>query len=336
MYFVSDNNAGVHPDVLAAVVAANDGHARSYGADPVTARAEELFRDHFGAHAETVFAVTGTAANVIALAAVLRSYDTALCAESAHVYTDECNAPERFTGARLTVVPTADGRLTPAQVAAFAASAHPPHAPRPRAVSISQPTELGTVYTAAELRAVADAAHEHGLLLHVDGARLANAAAALGTGLAEAAAGADVVSFGGTKNGALAADAVVFLDPALAGARRMLQKQAMQLLSKARFVAAQFVALLSGELWRTNAETANATASRLAGVLAGLPGVELLHPVRTNAVFASLPRPALAALDGYGGVWEPGGTMVRFMTAFDTTDADVDAFATVLHAALNR
>jgi threonine aldolase len=333
VYFISDNNAGMHPDVLAAIAAANDGHARSYGADPVTAHAEALFREHFGAHAETVLAVTGTAANVIALAAVLRSYETVLCAESAHILTDECAAPERFTGARLTAVPTVDGRLTPAQVAAFAAGGDPPHSPRPRAVSISQPTELGTVYTPGELRALAGAAHEHGLLLHVDGARLANAAAALGTGLGDLVAGADVVCFGGTKNGALAADAVVFLDPGLAGPRRLVQKQAMQLVSKARFVAAQFVALLDGDLWRTNAEKANATASRLAGVLRALPGVELPYAVRTNAVFATLPPQASAALAGYGAPWEPGGAMVRFMTAFDTTDEDVDAFAAILRAA---
>ncbi|MGI5242469.1 threonine aldolase family protein [Dactylosporangium sp. CA-139066] len=335
MYFASDNNAGVHPDVLAALVAANDGHARSYGDDPVTARAHALFKAHFGEHAETVLAVTGTAANVIALASILRPYDAVLCADTAHVFADECNAPERFTGARLTAVPTADGRLTPAQVAGFAAGGHPPHAPRPRAVSIAQPTELGTVYTVEELRAIAGTAHEHGLLLHVDGARLANAAAALGTGLAEAAAGADVVSFGGTKNGALAADAVVFLDAELAAPRRYLHKQAMQLLSKARFTAAQFVALLSGELWRTNAENANRTASALAGILAGLPGVELAVPVQTNAVFAALPGPARAALDGYGS-HSPGGAPVRFMTAFDTTDADIERFGTVLHAAFTR
>ncbi|MEV6930532.1 beta-eliminating lyase-related protein [Dactylosporangium sp. NPDC051485] len=335
MYFVSDNNAGAHPAVLAALAAANDGHAHSYGADPVTEHAGALFKRHFGEHAETVFAVTGTAANVIALAAMLRPYDTALCADSAHVFTDECGAPERLVGARLTAVPTADGRLTPAQVVAFAASPYRPHGARPRAVTVAQPTELGTVYSAAELRALAETAHAYGLLLHVDGARLANAAAALGTGLGELAEGADVVSFGGTKNGALAADAVVFLDPGLAADRALLQKQSMQLLAKARFTAAQFVALLDGDLWRTNAASANATAARLAGIVSALPGVKLAYPVQTNAVFAHLPEPALAALEGYGSRWGPG-TLVRFMTAFDTTAVDVDRFATVLHAAFTR
>lgn len=341
MFFASDNNAGVHPDVMAAIVAANAGHAPSYGTDPVTARAEALFRRHFGEHAEVAFAVTGTAANVIALAAVLAPYESALCADSAHVVADECGAPERFTGSRLTAVPTPDGRLTAEQVAAFAATGTSPHSQRPRAVTVAQPTEFGTLYSLAELRALAGAAHEHGLLLHVDGARLANAAAALGTGLGElAACGADVLSFGGTKNGALAAEAVVFLDPALiertAGSRRWLQMQAMQLVSKHRFVAAQFVALLDGDLWRTNAAHANASATRLAAVLADLPGARLRYPVQTNAVFTTLPGPAAAALDGYGHPWDPPGTTVRFMTAFDTTDADIDAFAAVLRRAFAR
>ncbi|MFD0576762.1 threonine aldolase family protein [Dactylosporangium darangshiense] len=332
MILVSDNTAGVHPDVLAAIAAANEGHAPSYGQDETTARAHELFRAHFGEHAETVLAVTGTAANVIALAAMVQPYDAVLCAETAHVFADECNAPERFIGARLTAVRTPDGRITPQQVAAFAAGGGPPHAARPRAVSIAQPTELGTVYSLAELRAIADAAHEHGLLLHVDGARLANAAVALGTGLAEAASGADVVCVGGTKNGALAADAVVFLDPALAEPRRYLHKQAMQLLSKARFTSAQFVALLSGELWRTNAENANRAASRLAEVLTGISGTGPALPVQTNAVFADLPGHVVAALDGDGS--RPGeGGLVRFMTAFDTTGADIERFGTALHAA---
>ncbi|MEU7867211.1 beta-eliminating lyase-related protein [Dactylosporangium sp. NPDC049140] len=333
-FLVSDNTAGVHPEVLAAVVAANAGHAPSYGRDPVTARAEALFRTHFGERAEAVLAVTGTAANVIALAALLRPYETVLCAESAHIVTDECAAPERFTGGRLTTVPTPDGRLTPAQVEAFAHAGDPPHAPRARAVSIAQPTELGTLYSVADLRALADAAHGHGLLLHVDGARLANAAAALGTGLAEAATGADVVSFGGTKNGALAADAVIFLDPGLAGPRRLIQKQAMQLLSKSRFVAAQFVALLEGALWRTNAANANAMASRIAAAVAAVPGAGIALPVQTNAVFATLPPhddPELARFGAGADGWPR-----RYMAAFDTTEADVDAFAQVLHAAFTR
>ncbi|MFI5910126.1 threonine aldolase family protein [Dactylosporangium sp. NPDC051541] len=318
-YLVSDNTAGIHPQVLAAIADANQGHTPSYGTDPLTARAETLIRTHFTPAAETVFAVTGTAANVIALAALLRPYETALCAESAHIAADECAAPERFTGARLTIVPTADGRLTPDQVTAFARAGDPPHSPIPRAVSIAQPTELGTVYSIAELRAIAATAREHGLRLHIDGARLANAAAALGTGLAQAATGADIVSLGGTKNGALAADAVIFLDPALAGPRRHIQKQAMQLLSKGRFVAAQFVALLDGELWLTNAAHANLMAGRVAEVIAGVPGASIALPVRTNAVFATLPGDS--------------GPPRRFMTSFDTTQGDVDAFARVLHTA---
>ncbi|WP_432972012.1 threonine aldolase family protein [Dactylosporangium sp. CA-233914] len=335
MFLISDNTAGVHPEIFAAIAAANTGHAPSYGEDPVTARAGELFRAHFGAHAETVFAVTGTAANVIALASLLRPYETALCAASAHIVTDECAAPERFTGARLTAVATPDGKLTPEQVTAFARAGDPPHTPLPRAVSLAQPTELGTVYSVAELSAVAAATHAHGLRLHVDGARLANAAAALGTGLAEAATGADVVSFGGTKNGALAADAVVFLDPGLAGSRRLVQKQAMQLLSKARFTAAQFVALLSGDLWRTNAQRANAAAARIAEAVAAVPGAAVGLAAQTNAVFATLPPHDDAELGRYGSRWA-GGPMRRYMAAYDTTEADTERFARALKAAFIR
>jgi threonine aldolase len=329
--FLSDNTAGVHPAVLAAITVANAGHARSYGNDPVTARAEDLFRVHFGPQAETVLAVTGSAANVIALAALLRPYETALCATTAHIAADECAAPERFTGAKLTTVATPDGRLTPAQVEAFATAGDPPHSPLPRAVSIAQPTELGTLYSVADLRALAGTAHEHGLLLHIDGARLANAAAALGTGLAEAATGADVLSFGGTKNGALAADAVVFLNPSPAGPRRSIQKQAMQLLSKSRFVAAQFVALLEGDLWRSNAARSNAMAARLAEVIAAVPGARISVPVQTNAVFAELPAHDDPVVARYGT-----GHPRRFMTGFDTTETDIAAFADALHAAFTR
>ncbi|GAA3297745.1 aminotransferase class V-fold PLP-dependent enzyme [Dactylosporangium vinaceum] len=346
-FLVSDNTSGVHPDILAAIVRANAGQAPSYGDDPLTAQAEQLIRDHFGPQAEVAFAVTGTAANVIALATLLRPYETVLCAETAHIATDECAAPEHFTGARLTTVPTRDGRLTPDQVAAFARADGSPHSPRPRAVSIAQPTELGTLYSVADLQALAATAHAHGLRLHIDGARLANAAAALGTGLAEAATGADIVSLGGTKNGALAADAVIFLDPSLAGPRRLIQKQAMQLLSKGRFVAAQFVALLEGDLWRTNATHANAMAARVAEVVSSVPGAVIAFPVQTNAVFATLPAlggPSRtgAALDEHAGAavdlarYGGGGAAGlprRFMAAFDTTEADVQAFARVLHAA---
>ncbi|WP_433203715.1 threonine aldolase family protein [Dactylosporangium sp. CS-047395] len=332
MFLISDNTAGVHPDVLAAIAEANAGHVPSYGLDPVTAWAEALFREHFGERAATVLAVTGTAANVIALAALVRPYETVLAAATAHIVSDECAAPERFLGGRLTTVPTPDGKLTPEQVAAFAAFGDPPHSPLPRAVSVAQPTELGTLYSVAEIRALADAAHAHGLRLHVDGARLANAAAALGTGLAEAAGDADVISFGGTKNGALAADAVVFLDPDLAGPRKLLQKQAMQLLSKGRFTAAQFVALLDGDLWRTNAAHANAMANRIAGAIEAVPGAGIALPVQTNAVFATLPPHDDPRLARFGA----GSPPRRYMSAFDTTEADIAAFSAALSAAFIR
>jgi threonine aldolase len=246
---------------------------------------------------------------------------------------DECGAPERIAQTKLMVVAHTQGKLTPADVTRWEAHRGDEHAVQPRVVSITQATELGTVYTVEETRAIADTAHELGMYLHVDGARLANAAVSLDASFREVTtdAGVDVVSFGGTKNGALAADAVIFLDPRLAGPRRLIQKQAMQLLSKSRFVAAQFVALLDGALWRTNAENANAMASRIAAAVAAVPGAGIALPVQTNAVFATLPPhddPELARFGAGAAGWPR-----RFMAAFDTTEADVAAFARVLHAA---
>lgn len=340
--FASDNQSGMHPEVLAAVVAANSGSAPSYGADPITERAEALLRRHFGDQAAIQLVFTGTGANVIGLQAMLRPYESVLCSTWAHIATDECGAPERFLGSKLIEVPTPDGKLTPGLLEPFAVGFGDQQHAQPRVVSITQSSELGTVYTLDEMRALAGFAHDRGLLLHVDGARLANAAASLGVELsAFASVGVDVLSFGATKNGAMGAEAVVYLDPELARGSQYVRKQAMQLASKMRFLSAQFVALLEDGLWRRNAEHANAMARRLADGVAAVPGVQLAHPVQANGVFVELPLPAVTALqqEYLFHVWDvaaggEGRVQVRWMTAFDTSTEDVDAFVDTVAAAV--
>jgi threonine aldolase len=336
--FGSDNHAPVHPAVMEAIAAANVDSAISYGDDPLTAAAESLFKVHFGPDAEAFLVFNGSAANVLALESVVRSYESVICAASAHVYTDECGAAERYVGIKLVPVPTVDGKLTVESVSAAAWGWGDQHHVQPRVVSITQSTELGTRYSVDEVQALAEWAHERDMVLHMDGARLSNAAAALEVGLADVstACGVDVLSFGGTKNGLLGAEAVVFLRPEFAAGFLFLRKQAMQLASKMRYPAAQFVALLTDDLWRRNADHANRMAARLAGEVARLPGVRVTRPVEANAVFAVLPPEVGTALQASYPfyVWDEGSYEVRWMTSFDTTDDDVDGFVAELRRLL--
>jgi threonine aldolase len=340
--FASDNHAGAHPEVLAAVAAANDGHAGSYGADRWTARTEELFRNHFGPDARSFCVFNGSGANVLAISALTRPHEAVICPATAHLNLDECGAPERFAGVKLLTVETEHGRLRPADLERWEDRRGDQHHVQPRVVSISQASELGTVYPLEEVRALATAAHERGMLLHVDGARIANAAAALGASLADltTVAGVDVLSFGGTKNGCLGAEAVVFPRGELAAGFEFVRKQGMQLASKMRFVAAQFEALLEDDLWLRSARQANAMAVRLAALAGDIDGVEVTHPVEANAVFASLPRETidrlLAELPGEPPfyVWDEAADEVRWMCSWDTTPEDVDALAAALEGAI--
>jgi threonine aldolase len=329
--FASDNYAPAHPQILAAVAAANSGQAAAYGADPWTARAEELLREHFGERAVPFLVFNGSAANVLCLRALCRPWESVICAAQAHINVDEGGAPERIAGVKLQAVPTPDAKLTPEHVERQLGRRGDEHAVQPRVVSVSQSTELGTRYSPGELSALAGFAHERGLLLHVDGARLANAAAALDVSLRAITsdAGLDAVSFGGTKNGLMLGEAVVFCDPAHADGFRHLRKQTLQLASKGRFLAAQFIALLEGDLWQRNAAHANAMAARLAGALVDLPGVRLTQPVQANGVFAVLPPGATAQLqrDWHFYTWDEATGEVRLMCSWDTTEDDVDAFA---------
>jgi threonine aldolase len=336
--FASDNSAGVLPEVLDAIAAANDEHAVAYGNDPWTARAEEAFRAHFGDRARAAIVFNGTGANVVGLRALLRPYEAVVCAETAHLNVDEGGAPEFVGGIKLLPVATPDGKLTPDLVRPRLVRFGDEHAVQPRVVSITQSTELGTVYSIDEIVELAELAHEEGLLLHVDGARLANAAAALDVPLRALTtdAGVDAVSFGGTKNGLLAGEAIILLRPALAEAMPYLRKQSMQLASKMRFLAAQFEALLTDDLWRRPAGHANAMAARLAAAVEGIGGVTITQPVQANAVFAVIPPEAARRLQErfYFYTWDEATGEVRWMCSWDTTPGEVDAFAAAIAEAV--
>ena len=334
--FASDNYAGVLPEVLEAVARVNAEHEPAYGADAVTARVAELLRAEFGPDADAYLVFNGTGANVLAMRALCRPWEGVVCAETAHLNVDEGGAPEH-AGLKLLTVPTPDGKLTPALVRARLVRFGDEHAVQPKVISITQSTELGTRYAVDEVRSLAELAHAHGMLLHVDGARLANAAAALGVGLAEAIAGADAVSFGGTKAGLMVGEAVVFLRPGLGEHAKYLRKQSMQLASKMRFLAAQFEALLTDERWRTAAEHANAMARRLATAVADLPGVRITQAVQANAVFAVLPAGVAERLqaDWRFYTWDERTGEVRWMCSWDTTAEDVDAFAEAVRSAVS-
>jgi threonine aldolase len=342
--FASDNHSGVHPEILEAIAAANDGHAPAYGADRWTAALADRFREHFGPAAVALPVFNGSGANVVAIAAVTRPWQAVICPETAHLNVDEAGAPEKIAGVKLLTVATDDGKLTPELLEASIPwdRVADEHFAQPRVVSISNSTELGTVYDPAETRALAEFAHGRDLLLHVDGARLANAAAALGAGLGEltSGAGADVISFGGTKNGLLAGEAVVFLREELADGAEVVRKGSLQLASKMRFLSAQLDALLGpGDLWRRNAAHANEMAARLAGAVTAVEGVELAYPQQANGVFARFPAEAIERLEfDEGGerafyVWEEAGRVVRLLCSWDTTPGDIESFAERLSAA---
>ncbi|MEV4892092.1 low specificity L-threonine aldolase [Nonomuraea sp. NPDC055795] len=329
--FASDNYAGVHPEILEAIARANGGHQISYGEDVYTEALQGVFQRHFGERAQAYPVFNGTAANVVSLRAMLDTWQAVVCADTAHIHTDEGGAPEVAGGIKLFTVPTPDGKLTPELIDTQAWGFGDVHRAQPGVVSISNTTELGTVYTPAEITAICEHAHERGLKVHLDGSRLTNAAAALDVPLRALTtdAGVDVLSFGGTKIGLLYGEAVVVLNPDAARGVDYIRKTYMQLSSKMRFVSAQFEALLGGDLWLRNARQANAMGRRLAEAVRDIPGVEVPRPVEANAVFAILPPEVTERLQKRFRfyTWNPAIGEVRWMCAFDTTEADVDAFA---------
>ncbi|HZY99669.1 MAG TPA: low specificity L-threonine aldolase [Candidatus Baltobacteraceae bacterium] len=335
--FASDNTAPVAPEIVKAILAANEGAAIPYGGDDWTARAKQRFREQFGAETDVYFAFNGTGANVAGLSALLRPWEAVLCPESAHLQTDECGAFERFSGSKIIPIPTKDGKLKPADLEPYLRPVDV-HFPQPRILSISQGTEYGGVYELEELRGLCAFAHERGLSVHVDGARLSNAAAALGVSLKVVTASVDLLTFGGTKNGMMLGDAICFLKPGLgSGSAAFVQKQAMQLSSKMRYIAAQFEAVLTGDLWLQYASHANAMTKRLEERVRSIDGVKITRPVRCNAIFATLDRAAIERVQREYSflVWDERLPEVRWMTHWATTPSDVDAFADALQRAVS-
>lgn len=327
--FASDNNAGVHPEVLEALARANVGHVVGYGDDPYTARAVEKIREHLG-DVEVFFVFNGTAANVLSLQAMTHSYHSVICTEVAHIYTDECGAPEKLTGCKLLPVATANGKLAVADIEHHYHGLGDQHHAQPRAVSITQSTEMGTVYKPGEIRAIAEFVHARKMFLHMDGARIANAAAGLGLSLRQATGdlGVDVLSFGGTKNGLLGAEAIVFFNRSLCQDFLFWRKQSMQLGSKMRFLAVQFESLLTGDLWLKSAQHANRMARLLEEEMRRVPQVKVVYPVEANGVFAQVPRAAIPKIQEqyFFYVWNEAQGVVRWMCSFDTTEEDIREF----------
>lgn len=329
--FASDNYSGICPEAWQAMAVANQGHAPAYGDDHWTTKASDAFRTLFATECEVFFAFNGTAANSLALAALCQSYHSVICSEAAHVETDECGAPEFFSnGSKLLVAPSADGKLTPQAIRAIATNRSDIHFPKPRVVTITQPTETGLVYSLEEIRAISATCRELGLHLHMDGARFTNACASLGCSPSDMTwrAGVDVLCFGGTKNGMAAGEAILFFDPKLAEDFDYRCKQAGQLASKMRFLAAPWVGMLDSGAWLRNGAHGNACAQRLLQQIEGLPEVDIMFPPQANAVFVRMPETKLAALRERG--WRfytfiGGGA--RFMFAWDADPQRIDQLA---------
>jgi threonine aldolase len=337
--FASDNAAGVHPEVMAALASANAGHAIAYGNDRWTAELTSVMRERFGAPVEVLPVWGGTGANVVSLACVASVSDAVICTDSAHIHVDEAGAPERLAGTKLLALPSADGKLRPAQLREHLSWLGDEHHPQPRIVSVTQSTELGTLYTADELGALCEEAHRHGMVVHMDGARIANATAALGGDLRSftIGAGVDVISFGGTKNGMMYGEAIVFCRTDLATRAPFVRKQLAQLPSKARFISAQLLALLRDDLWLRLARHANEMSALLGDRVAAVPGVRLEQPPVVNSLFPLLPRAAIEPLQAWCPfyVWDEARAQARWMTAWDTTPDDVERFAAGVRAVID-
>lgn len=328
--FASDNNAGVHPDILKAIEAANNGHVVAYGDDPYTEKAIAEFKKLLGNDIEVFFVFGGTAANVLGIKAATEPFNAVICAETAHINVDECGAPEKFTGCKLLTIPTTNGKITVEQIAHHVHGIGDQHHVQPKIISITQATEMGTLYTPKEIKAITDYAHQNNMFLHVDGARIANAVVGLDVDIKEITknAGVDILSFGGTKNGMMFGEAVVFFNKELANNFRFIRKQGMQLASKMRFVSAQFKALFSNGLWLENAKHSNQMARLLAEKIKGIPQVKITQEVQANAVFAIVPKHSILKLQEkyFFYVWNEETSEVRWMASFDTQKEDIENF----------
>lgn len=332
--FASDNYSPVHPDVMDAIVKANEYQARAYGEDDYTKLSDKIFKKHFGTNIETYYVFNGTAANVLGLKAITESFNSIICAETAHINGDECGAPERFTGCKLLTIPSQDGKITVNQIKKYLYHLGNHHRNQPKVISITQPTEYGTLYTLQEIKNIAKYAHENNLYLHMDGARLSNAAAALGVGFDEISKGVDVLSFGGTKNGIMSGETVIFFNmPDIGYNFKFIRKQGMQLVSKMRYISAQFIAFLSNDLWLKNARHANQMAKVLEKELKRIPKIKITQKVQTNVVFAIMPEKYVPLVQKKYPfyIWNPENSEVRFMTSFDTKKEDILEFVDYLN-----
>ena len=328
--FGSDNHSGVHPELLKALLQANEGHAPSYGTDDWSARAERAFQKHFGPKAQSFFVFNGTAANVLSLRAMMRPYHSVFCSDLSHLHVDECAAPEFFSGGKLWVIPSQKGKLHLSDLKEHLIRRGDQHFAQAKILSLTQPTELGTVYQIEEIKGFCEWAHSHKIYVHIDGARLSNACVTLGKTLQELTTdlGVDVVSFGGTKNGFLMGEAVVFLNPELSQDFQYIRKQSAQLPSKTRFISAQFCAYLEGTLWREIAEHSLAMANLLYKSVKDIPGVQVTQEVQSNAVFAKIPQPWISSLkkERFFYVWDEKTFECRWMTSWDTQKEEIESF----------
>ena len=338
--FASDNNSGVHPEIFKAMEAANFGHVTGYGDDSYTLDAIEIFKKEFGEDTEVFFVFNGTGANVTGLSSATHSFNSIICAETAHIQVDECGAPEKFTGCKLLPVASVNGKLTPQAIQRHLYGFDFEHHSQPRIISISQTTELGTVYRPVEIRTLADLAHKNNMLLHMDGARIANAAVALSMDFREFTrdCGVDILSFGGTKNGMMMGEAVLIFNPELAVNTKYIRKQSMQLFSKMRFVGAQFIAYFKDDLWRKTATHANKMAKLLEGEILKIPQIKITRPVEANGVFAEIPQEIIEPLQQrfFFYIWDETKSEVRWMTSFDTEEKEIFEFTKLINRLLNN
>ena len=338
--FASDNNSGVHPEIFKAMEAANTGHVIGYGNDPFTQNAIELFKQKFGNDTEVFFVFNGTGANVLGLSTVAQSFHSVICAETAHIQEDECGAPEKFTGCKLLPVEPANGKVTPEAVLPHLKGFDFEHHSQPRVISISQVTEMGTVYKPDEIKALAGLAHKHNMYLHMDGARIANAAVSLNLDFKTFTkdCGVDILSFGGTKNGMMMGEAVLFFNRELTPHTKFIRKQSMQLYSKMRFVGAQFMAYFENDLWKLTATHANKMAQLLKQQVEKIPEIQITQAVEANGVFAIIPPEIIKPLQEkfFFYVWDEIKSEVRWMTSFDTTEEEISEFANLIKKLIKK
>jgi len=338
--FGSDNHSGVDPHIIKAIESVNIGYTVAYGDDEFTSRAVKKFKEHFGKDIDVYFVCNGTAANILGIKAIVDSFNSIFCAETAHLNVHECCGPEKFTGCKLTVIPTSDGKLTVDLLKPYIVGFGDPHMAQPKVISITQPTELGTIYSPKEIKDLSDFAHSKKMLLHMDGARLCNAAAGLNVEFAAITSdvGVDVLSFGGTKNGMMFGDAVVFFDKKLSKKFEFIRKQGMHLTSKMRFISAQFEALLSNDLWLKNAKHANNMAQLLYNEVKDVPQIKITQKVQVNAVFAALPKKIIKELQKKYAFhdFNEQTSEVRWMCSFNTSKKDVMNFVEAIKAAVSK